>query len=208
VARAKSQPARKIIDGVEYFSAQAAANTIGRSSRTLTRLEKSGVPRRPHPRAGGEKLENDCRTRPSHVRHHDTNRYKALVKLRVGGVFDPLSTPPLLRGGSFCSRRLTCGISRIGTGSPRQSRIQPHVLADTSPSTLPKCISCTLRYASRAYKCCSDGVSKVRDPSGFIGVSWETGMTGGEAASRRVRSCRRGRARRGAEGDHPPHLQR
>jgi hypothetical protein len=42
VARAKSQPGRKVIDGVEYFSAQAAADVLGRSYRTLTRLEKAG----------------------------------------------------------------------------------------------------------------------------------------------------------------------
>jgi hypothetical protein len=52
VARAKSQPGRKVIDGVEYFSAQAAADVLGRSYRTLTRLEEAGVIRHPDPLPG------------------------------------------------------------------------------------------------------------------------------------------------------------
>jgi hypothetical protein len=43
MSRAKSQPTRKIVDGIEYFSIAAAAEALGRDKRTLTRLEKAGI---------------------------------------------------------------------------------------------------------------------------------------------------------------------
>ena len=52
VARTKRTPNRKVIDGVEYFSAQAATEALGRSYRTLTRLERERVIRRPDPLPG------------------------------------------------------------------------------------------------------------------------------------------------------------
>jgi hypothetical protein len=49
MSRAKSQPTRKIVEGVEYFSIAAAAEALGRDKRTVTRLEKAGiVPRAEH----------------------------------------------------------------------------------------------------------------------------------------------------------------
>jgi hypothetical protein len=54
MARGKSQPARKVIDGVTYYSARAAAEALGRSYRTLTRLESQGVIRRPDPLPGAD----------------------------------------------------------------------------------------------------------------------------------------------------------
>jgi endogenous inhibitor of DNA gyrase (YacG/DUF329 family) len=47
VARSKSQPTRKVVDGVEYFSVAAAAEALGRDKRTVTRLEKAGIVPRP-----------------------------------------------------------------------------------------------------------------------------------------------------------------
>jgi hypothetical protein len=47
VTRAKSQPTRKVVDGVEYFSIAAAAEALRRDKRTLTRLEKAGIVSRP-----------------------------------------------------------------------------------------------------------------------------------------------------------------
>ena len=49
MSRAKSQPTRKIVRGIEYFSIAAAAEAIGCDVRTLTQLEKAGVmPRAEH----------------------------------------------------------------------------------------------------------------------------------------------------------------
>jgi hypothetical protein len=47
MSRAKLQPTRKVVDGVEYFSLAAAAEAVGRDKRTMTRLEKAGVLPRP-----------------------------------------------------------------------------------------------------------------------------------------------------------------
>jgi hypothetical protein len=54
VVRQKSQPGRRVLDGVEYWSARAAADALGKSYRTLTRWEKAGVIPRPDPLPGAD----------------------------------------------------------------------------------------------------------------------------------------------------------
>jgi hypothetical protein len=54
VPKAARVPQRKVVDGVEYLSVTAAAQTLNRSERTLRRLEAAGIiPRPRHQFPGG-----------------------------------------------------------------------------------------------------------------------------------------------------------